>query len=311
MKMMTDYMSEARFGKQRETTPWEYECHAHLAMDGVNYSEAMARHASGANESIVRSELECYRAHGVRFLRDGGDKYGVSHLGKAIAGEFGIEYLSPIFAIHKEGHYGGIVGRSFTSMRGFASLVEEAAGLGADFIKIMTTGIMDFDVFGRIVVGEALKADEVREMVHIAHESGFAVMSHTNGSRAVYEACEAGVDSIEHGNYLDEDAIAALAQSGTCFVPTMAVAHDLLSMGLYDSSTLEQICESERCSVARAYQLGARIAVGSDAGAVGVAHGKGAQDELSCLLDALGDTHETRAYLLAGCKWLFERFKRA
>ena len=41
-------------------------------------------------------------------------------------------------------------------------------------------------------------------MVYIAHEEGLAVMSHTNGAKAVADAVEAGADSIEHGNYVDE-----------------------------------------------------------------------------------------------------------
>ena len=63
-------------------------------------------------------------------------------------------------------------------------MVKEVKTQGGDFIKIMTTGIMDFDTDGGIT-GEALRAQEVKEMVHIAHEEGFAVMCHTNGTKAV------------------------------------------------------------------------------------------------------------------------------
>ena len=78
----------------------------------------------------------------------------------------------------------------------------------------MTTGIMDFDTDGSIT-GTALSFGEVREMVHIAHEEGFCVMSHTNGARAVKEAAAAGADSIEHGNYVDEEAVEVMAEMGT------------------------------------------------------------------------------------------------
>ena len=62
---------------------------------------------------------------------------------------------------------------------------------------------------------------EIRELIHIAHEEGFPVMAHTNGSQAVRAAALAGVDSIEHGNFCDEDALRALAASDAIWVPTL------------------------------------------------------------------------------------------
>ena len=171
------------------------ECHAHIAMDGVNYASAMQRHEDGPDEAHIRACFEAYQGRGISFVRDGGDKCGVSLAARAIAPAYGIDYRSPIFAIHKQGNYGSIVGRAFSDLREYAALVDEAAALGADFIKIMTTGIMDFNVFGRITHHD-LEASEVAEMVHIAHDHGLAVMSHTNGKRAVLDAGEAGVDSI-------------------------------------------------------------------------------------------------------------------
>lgn len=61
--------------------------------------------------------------------------------------------------------------------------------------------------------GYSLADSEIRELIHIAHEEGFPVMAHTNGSQAVRAAALAGVDSIEHGNFCDEDALQALAAS--------------------------------------------------------------------------------------------------
>ncbi|MBQ3300854.1 MAG: amidohydrolase family protein, partial [Eggerthellaceae bacterium] len=180
------------------------ECHAHIALDGVSYAAAAARNANQPDEQAARAALSAYRAAGITFVRDGGDKWGVSALAKQLAPEYGIDYRTPLFAIHKRGHYGSIVGRAFDTLTDYASLVDEAERHGADFIKIMTTGIMDFDSFGRIT-GQPLEREEVCEMVHIAHEHGLAVMSHTNGRDAFLDAIEAGADSIEHGNYIDDD----------------------------------------------------------------------------------------------------------
>lgn len=67
--------------------------------------------------------------------------------------------------------------------------------------------------------GNAAFSNGCERMVHIAHEEGFAVMSHTNGCYGVQAAVEAGVDSIEHGNYMDDETISMLADSESVWVP--------------------------------------------------------------------------------------------
>ena len=285
------------------------ECHAHVAMNGVNYAQAMALHVNGPDEAHIHAFFESYRTRGIEFIRDGGDKYDVSRRAAQIAPEYGIDYRTPIFAIHKKGHYGSIVGRAFETMRDYAQLVEDADREGADFIKIMTTGLMDFNEFGRIT-HEDLDAAEVREMVHIAHERGFAVMSHTNGKRAVLDAIEAGVDSIEHGNYIDDECIAALAETRTCFVPTATVARNLIGRGMFDDAVLSRIWEASRAAIAAAVEAGCIVALGSDAGAVGVAHGSGVHDEHRCFADAVADSELLREHLAEGDRFIRSTFKR-
>jgi predicted amidohydrolase YtcJ len=285
------------------------ECHAHIAMDGVNYARAMARHEKRPDEAHIRACFEVYRENGVDFVRDGGDAYGVSRRAVSIAPEYGIDYRTPIFAIHKVGHYGSIVGKAFSDLHEYAFLVDEAERQGADFIKIMTTGIMDFNEFGRITHAD-LPAAEVREMVHIAHEQGFAVMSHTNGKQAVLDAVEAGVDSIEHGNYIDDECIAALAETHTCFVPTATVARNLIGCGLFDDDVLARIWEASRSAIAAAIEAGCLVALGSDAGAVGVPHGIGAHDEHRCFADAVSDPDVLRERLAEGDLFIRSTFKR-
>lgn len=291
------------------------ECHAHIVMDGVNYKTAMARHEHGVDETVIHAHFEEYRKRHITFVRDGGDAYDVSHRAKAIAPAYGIDYRSPIFAIHKNGHYGGIVGRGFDTMAEYAKLVDAAACEGADFIKIMTTGIMDFDHYGTIMVGTPLEASEVREMVHIAHEQGFAVMSHTNGTGPVNDAIEAGVSSIEHGNFIDEETICALAQSRTAYVPTATVARNLIGCGDFDDAEVTRIWEKSADNIRLAYAHGAIIALGSDAGAVGVPHGEGLLDEYSCFKDAIvgtgtADAAALDARLAAGEAFIRDTFKR-
>ena len=186
------------------------ECHAHLFMNGYNYREAVELHQGGPKEDDIRAKLRLYQEQGVTFVRDGGDALGVSALAKKIAPEYGIDYRTPLFAIHKNGHYGGIVGYGFDNMEEYHGLVKRAIREGADFIKVMFSGILDFDRDGALTE-EPLAGEEIWEMIHIAHEEGMSVMAHVNGADAVRNAVEAGVDSVEHGNFMDEDCLQALA----------------------------------------------------------------------------------------------------
>ena len=171
------------------------ECHAHLFMNGYNYQEAVNLHKGHIQEGIIRGYLETYEKKGVSFLRDGGDDLGVTSWVKNIAGEYGIDYRSPVFAIHKNGHYGSIVGKGFDTMKEYARLTAQAKKEGADFIKIMISGLVDFSEFG-VITSTPLTREEIQEMVHIAHEEGMAVMAHANGAEVIRNAAECGVDSV-------------------------------------------------------------------------------------------------------------------
>lgn len=274
------------------------ECHAHIIMDGVNYRRAVDMHKNGPNDQIIKAHLKAYQDKGITFVRDGGDALGVSLRAKEIAPEYGIDYRTPVFAIHKEGHYGSIVGKSFATMREFHDRVLEAKKAGADFIKIMTTGIMDFNAHGA-VTGTPLDAAEVKEMVRIAHEESMAVMSHTNGDYGVQAAVEAGVDSLEHGNYMNEESLTMLAQSHTVWVPTLVTVRNLMGDGRYEDEVLWPIIETAKENVRKAFQLGIKVAPGSDAGAYRVLHGQGIQDEMDSFVEFLEEEKRDDVY-----RWL-------
>lgn len=285
------------------------ECHAHALMNGVNYRAAVELHRETVNENAVRECLRAYQKAGVSFVRDGGDPYGVAMLAKKLAPEYGIDYRTPVFAIHKNGHYGSIVGRGFDNMKEFHQRVLEAKKEGADFIKIMTTGLLDFKDHGKIT-GTPLTAEEVKEMVHIAHEEGFSVMSHTNGVYGTRAAIEAGVDSLEHGNYMDEETISMLADSDTVWVPTLVTIRNLVGCGRFEDAVLKPIIEQAEALVRSAFKKKVKTALGSDAGAYMVPHGKGICQEYESFCQILGDSVEVQQWLQEGERAIRERFRR-
>ena len=285
------------------------ECHAHIIMDGVNYRQAIDLHRNGPDDNVIREHLKIYQDRGITFVRDGGDALGVSARAKELAPEYGIDYRTPVFAIHKEGHYGSIVGKNFSTMPEFHKRVLEAKEQSADFIKIMTTGLLDFNAHGAIT-GTPLDATEVKEMVHIAHEEGMAVMSHTNGTYGVQAAVEAGVDSLEHGNYMNEESLTMLSESHTVWVPTLVTVRNLLGDGRYADETLKPIIETAEENVRKSFGLGVKVAPGSDAGAYRVLHGQGIQDEMQAFVQILGNEEKAYQWLIEGEMEIRKKFCR-
>ena len=285
------------------------ENHAHIFMNGLNYRAAVNCHKNGVDTDVIHKHFQAYQEKGVSFVRDGGDALGVSEKAREIASKYGIIYRTPVFAIHKKGHYGGIVGRPFENMKEYADLVKEVKKRGGDFIKIMTTGIMNFDTDGS-VTENPLGFDEVKEMVHIAHEEGFAVMSHTNGVYGTRAAIAAGVDSLEHGNYMDEETLSMLADSDTVWVPTLVTVRNLLGCGRYDDEVLRPIIVQAENLVRLAFAKKVKVAPGSDAGAYMVSHGKGICQEYEAFCQILGDRPEVREWLQDGECEIRERFRR-
>ena len=165
----------------------------------------------------------------------------------------------------------------------------------------MTTGLLDFADHGKIT-GTPLSAADVKEMVHIAHEEGFAVMSHTNGCYGVQAAVEAGVDSIEHGNYMDDETISMLADSESVWVPTLVTVRNLKGCGRFEDTILASIIKTGEQNLKKAFEKKVHVAVGSDAGAYQVLHGQGVQDESRAFFDVLGDTQAVRSWMEDGEK---------
>ena len=248
------------------------DCHIHMVLDGLDWKAAIARHGQAVDESWIRRTLAHYQELGFTYLRDGGDRWGVGKRARELAGEYGITYRTPLAPLCKLGHYGGFIGEKYGNLREYAELVRKNRENGADFIKIMISGLMDFDHFG-VLTEEGLEPAEIRELIHIAHEEGMAVMAHANGARTVEAAAQAGVDSIEHGAYLDEDALHAMAEAGTVWVPTLSAIGNLRGRGRFDETAVERILESAAENVSRFAALGGLLAPGSDAGAWAVPHG--------------------------------------
>ena len=267
------------------------DLHIHMILDGVYYRAAIDAQKEHPLDGLVRARLSDYQARGVCLLRDGGDAWGVSLRARELAGEYGIDYRSPAFPIYRRGHYGAFIGRGFDTEDEYRALLDEAGEKRADFIKLMISGLIDFDHFG-VLTEPGPEPQDIRRMIELAHAAGFAVMAHANGDRAVTAALQAGVDSIEHGAYLSESVLLRMAQQRTLWVPTLSTIGNLIGSGRYPDAVLKRLLAQQQEAVRFVAAHGGRIGLGSDAGAWHVMHGQAIPDELGYLTAALGPRTE-------------------
>ena len=280
-----------------------YDCHMHMILDGQDWRAAIDRHREAPEEGFIRRVLSSYAREGFVYLRDGGDRWGAGKRAREIAPEYGITYRTPLAPLCRKGHYGAFIGLTYENYKEYRDLIARQREEGADFVKIMISGLMDFDHFG-VLTDVPREKEEIRELIHIAHEEGFPVMVHANGARTVEAAAAAGVDSVEHGAYLDEEALRAMAENGTVWVPTLSTIGNLRGKGRFDEAAVQQILESTLTNVSVFAAMGGLLAPGTDAGAWAVPHG--CLSEYDLLTDALGE--KTEETLNRGIQTILKKF---
>jgi len=149
--------------------------------------------------------------------------------------------------------------------------VHYLAKQGVDHIKMVATGgILSIADSGS---GQQLTLAEMKAIVETAHELGRKVACHAHGASGIKDAVRAGTDSVEHGSYLDDEAIALMKEHGTYLVPTLTVAKFAEQMtqvpGYFPPPVQAKAIEVAPFppkAAARAYRAGIKIALGTDAG---------------------------------------------
>ena len=158
---------------------------------------------------------------------------------------------------------------------------------GADAIKIMPSGG---------VLDESSSADnaqmtipEIEAVVAAAHDYGFTVAAHAHGAEAIRRAIIGGVDSIEHGTYMDDADMKLMKEHGTWFVPTIIAGkyvEEKAKEGWFPPQVArkaEEVGPVIQATAGKAYKAGVKIAFGTDAGVY--PHGQNAR-ELEYMVEA-------------------------
>lgn len=147
--------------------------------------------------------------------------------------------------------------------------VRENIKYGADLIKVCATG-------GVLSLGDnpqhsQYTLEEMKAIVADAHRLGRKVAAHAHGAEGIRWAAEAGVDSVEHGSYIDDGGIAAMKAHGTYLVPTLYLGDWMIdNAGLTHLpppllAKAKEVIPAARKNIARAFAAGVKVALGTDA----------------------------------------------
>ncbi len=147
--------------------------------------------------------------------------------------------------------------------------VRENIKYGSDLIKICATG-------GVLSLGDNPQAsqytlEEMKAIVADAHRLGRKVAAHAHGAEGIRWAAEAGVDSIEHGSYIDDAAIAVMKEHGTYLVPTLYLGDWMIENAAATHlpapllAKAQEVIPAARKNIAHAFASGVKVAFGTDA----------------------------------------------
>ena len=268
-------------GGGRTLLPGMINSHVHLCADG-----AADLFAQAVNDSVpiatVRSVLNARLTleAGITTVRDCGAASQIAiEIGKAVDRGMieGPRVRAAGRVVTMTGGHGHFIGREADGADEVRKAVRAEIKGGAAFIKVMATG-------GVLTPGvdpsqTAFTIEEMQAAVEEAHKAGKPAASHAIGNGGIKNALKAGIDSVEHGFYLDDESINLALKQGSFLVPTLIAVDQIVNNGL-DGGIPDWVvtkAKSEsghhRESFVMAVKSGVKIAAGTDAGTPFNPHG--------------------------------------
>jgi len=276
------------------------DSHAHLFMSGSIDKQTRKNQLIAGYEELkprIGQHLHYLFSHGVVAVRDGGDRGGfalryrsenVMHEGMTIkvAGR----------AWHQNGRYGSLIGRSPKDSESIANAYQKENDL-IDHVKLVNSGLNSLKTFGHETAPQ-FSGEEITELVNCAGEQGRKVMVHANGRLPVQLAIESGCHSIEHGFFMGHENLKLMADKGTVWVPTLFTMKSYAANIRYsepgtDRQVLDKTLNHQIKQLSIARQLGVTVALGTDAGSLGVLHGESMVEEMKLFMKAGYSLSET------------------
>jgi len=273
--------------------PGLVDVHVHLVASGgpdlaadVPKTEAERTLAAVVN---ARRQLEA----GVTLVRDLGAPGAEAVLvGRAVeAGTIaGPRVLASGPAVTMTGGHIAYIGRVTDGADAMRAAVRANLALGAGCIKVVATGgVLTMGIDPREA---AYTQPELEALVSEAHRLGLTVAAHAIGEGGVVAALAAGVDSIEHGMFLDDASIELFGSTGARYTPTFSAPHGILggpSVPGWIKDRARPAADAQVASFQAAVRAGVRVVAGTDAGTPDNPHG-GVAREVAFLVEAGLDT---------------------
>jgi imidazolonepropionase-like amidohydrolase len=273
--------------------PGLVDAHVHLVWDAsAKPHEVVERESRALTVLRCAKNAALHLRAGVTTVRDLGATDGLS-IDVARAVELGLlpgpRVVAAGRAIAMTGGHGWFLGREADGADAVRRAAREEMKAGAACIKLMASG----GVYGHAEEpgSSQLTPEEMRAGVEEAHKAGRRVAAHAYSTAAISNALEAGVDSIEHGSFLDRDTAEMMRETGTWLVPTMSVYATMSEKGPelgapeYIQRKTAEVLEASRRAFRLALDAGVPMAAGTDCGAPGHPHGT-LREELKLMVEA-------------------------
>lgn len=269
----------------RTLMPGIIDCHVHLCLDG-SADPFLSLPQTPDPLLALKAYQSAYLTllAGVTTVRDMGAKNGVvTHLRNAINSGIltGPRILSSGQCICMTGGHGWSMGREADGPDDVRKAVREQLKTGVDNVKFMATG-------GVLTPGvdpgsSQLSYAEMKAGIEEAHNAGRITGAHAQGTGGIKNAINAGIDTIEHGVFLDDEAIQMMLNHKVVFVPTIAAPYHIilgLNQGIPASvaEKAKSVDGSHLKSAQKAFAAGVTIAMGTDAGTPFNMHGANAKE---------------------------------
>ncbi len=250
-------------------SPGLFNCHVHTVLETPAAMDGRPMIAAATIDGIENCRK--YLRSGVTYVRDvGGSNYIDIDIRDAVnAGKIeGPEMVVSGRSICMTGGHGWTGGREADGPDDARKAAREQLRAGADWIKVMATG-------GVMTKGvepgsPQLTEEELRAAIEEAHKVNAKAATHAQGMVGIKNALKAGVDSIEHGFYMDDWCFDWMKEHGTFYVPTLAAMYWIYvnpdKVSDFVIRKVRGAFEAHKQTFYNAYKAGVKIALGTDAG---------------------------------------------